>query len=105
MIPMMPGSESRAASSTAARSRDGSPKLCWTCRPSQIAPESRTIAGAAIGSRLHSSIVRLSPVGVLIVSGAVAAGTSSRSATMSHSPGRPSNGRATKASAAPPGAP
>ena len=36
------------------------------------------------------------------VSGTVAAGTSSRSAMMSHSPGRPSNGRATYAGAAPP---
>ena len=41
----------------------------------------------------------------LTVSGAVALGTSSRSAIMSHSEGSPSNGRATYAAAAPPSAP
>ena len=39
------------------------------------------------------------------VSGVVAAGTSSRSAITSHSPGIPSKGRATKVGAAPPAAP
>ena len=49
--PTTPGSSASIAScSTAPRSRDGSPKLCWTCSPSQSWPLSRTIAGAAIGS-------------------------------------------------------
>ena len=94
----MPVSASSALVSTAPRSRAGSPKLCCTCRPSQISPLSRTIAGAAIGSSEHSWTVRSES---LRVSGAVAAGTSSRSATTSHSDGRPSNGRPTYAAGAP----
>ena len=50
---------------------------------------SRTIAGAAIGSRVHSRTSRSVPC---TFSGTVAAGTSSRSAMMSHSPGSPRTG-------------
>ena len=60
------------------------------------------MAGAAPGSRVASRIVRPPS---FRVSGAVAAGTSSRSAITSHSPGIPSNGRATNVGAAPPAAP
>ena len=67
-----------------------------------MSPDSRTIAGAAPGSRVASRTVR-SPS--FSVSGAVAAGTSSRSAITSHSLGMPSKGRATKVGAAPPAAP
>ena len=101
----MPGSScSRAASSAAPRSRAGSPYWATTCSPSQISPLSRSIAGAAAGSRVQSWTVRSawSPVSG---NGAVAEGTSSRSATMSHSDGSPSKGRATNTEAAPPGAP
>ena len=56
------------------------------------------MAGAAIGSSEHSWTVRSES---LRVSGAVAAGTSSRSATTSHSDGRPSNGRPTYTAGAP----
>ena len=63
---------------------------------------SRTMAGAAIGSSEARSTVRSLP---LSFSGAVAAGTSSRSAMMSHSEGRPSNGRAMNAAGAPSPAP
>ena len=98
--PTIPGSPASATASalasTAARSRDGSPNWCCTCSPSHTSPLSRTIAGAAIGSRLHRVTVRSVPS---IVSGAVAAGTSSRMATRSHSDGRPSNGRPTYAGA------
>ena len=45
-------------SSTAPRSRAGSPKLCCTCSPSQISPLSRTIAGTAIGSSEQSTTLR-----------------------------------------------
>ncbi len=101
----MPGSSwASAASSTAARSRDGSPKLCTTCSASQTSPLSRTMAGAAIGSSVQSWTLRsaYSPVSG---SGAVADGTSSRSATTSHSEASPSKGRATNTIDAPPGAP
>ena len=101
--PTTPGSSvARAASSTAPRSRAGSPYWWATCRPSQIAPLSRTSAGDAIGSRVHRRTSR-SVLGT--VSGTVAAGTSSRSAITSHSPGIPSNGRLTKTGVAPPAAP
>ena len=67
-----------------------------------MSPLSRTIAGAAIGRREASSTVRSLP---LSFSGAVAAGTSSRSAITSHSDGSPSNGRATYAGDPPSPAP
>ncbi len=60
------------------------------------------MAGAAPGRRVARRTAR-SPS--FRVSGAVAAGTSSRSAITSHSLGIPSNGRATKVGAAPPAAP
>ena len=44
--------------STAARSRLGSPYACWTWRPSQTVPSSRTRAGAAPGSSEQSCTVR-----------------------------------------------
>ena len=88
----MPASSvAMAASSTAPRSRAGSPYWWATCRPSQIAPLSRTIAGAAIGSSVHSRTSR-SVLGT--VSGTVRR-DGSRSAITSHSPGSPSNGRPT----------
>src|SRR5689334_11260978 len=90
-----PGSASSALSSTAARSRLGSPKPCWTCSPSQTEPSSRARAGAAIGSSEHSWTLRPSATPSLSVSGAVAAATISRMAIRSHSPARPANGRAT----------
>ena len=100
---MIPGSSVASAfSSTAPRSRAGSPYWWATCRPSQIAPDSRTIAGAAIGSSVHSRTSRSVP---FTSSGTVAAGTSSRRAITSHSPGMPSKGRLTNAGAAPPAAP
>jgi len=99
---MDPGSVSRALSRTAPRSRLGSPYACWTCRPSHTAPLSRTSAGAAPGSRVQSSTSRSDPVSVR---GAVAAGTNSRIAIRSHSPGSPANGRDDHAAGAPPGAP
>ena len=52
------------------------------------------MAGAAIGSSVHRVTSRSVPS---TVSGAVADGTSSRSATRSHSDGSPANGRATYA--------
>ena len=52
-------------------------------------PPSRTIAGAAIGSREQSSTSRSLSFRVI---GAVAAGTSSRSAIKSHSPAQPVEG-------------
>ena len=48
-----------------------------------MAPSSRTMAGAAIGSSEQSSTSRSLSLRVI---GAVAAGTSSRSAIRSHSP-------------------
>ena len=90
-----PGSASSAFSSTAARSRLGSPNACCTCRPSHTDPSARDSAGAAIGSREHSCTVRPSATPALRVSGAVAAAMISRMAIRSHSPLMPSNGRAT----------
>ena len=53
-IPVSPAAAAAIAfTSTAPRSREGSPKLCWTWRPSQISPFSRTRAGAAPGSSEH----------------------------------------------------
>ena len=96
--PTTPGSSVASAfSSTAARSREGSPNECRTCRPSHTSPLSRTIAGAAIGSSEPRVTVR-SPTR----SGAVADGTNSRSATRSRSAASPSNGRTTKAPPADP---
>jgi hypothetical protein len=62
-------------------------------------PSARDSAGAAIGSNEQSSTWRLSSPAR--VSGAVAAAAISRIATMSHSPSRPSNGRATYVGAGP----
>ena len=99
----MPGSASSAAVSTAARSRLGSPNACCTCSPSQIAPSSRTSAGAAPGSSVHSSTERSGSD--FRVSGAVAAGTNSRIAITSHSPGIPAKGRAVNTGGGPDGSP
>ena len=73
--PTMPGSPGRPAPLAARppRSRDGSPKWCCTCSPSQIWPLSRTIAGAAIGSSEQSVTLR-GRCRLFSVSGAVAAG-------------------------------
>ena len=60
------------------------------------------MAGAAPGSSEQSRTRRSESFSV---SGALAAGTSSRSAMTSHSDGSPAKGRPTKAVAAPPGAP
>ena len=93
--PTMPGSASSAALSTAPRSRDGSPKLCCTCRPSQIvAAVAHHRRRGHRQQRREQDVLRRCPS---TVSGAVAAGTSSRSAIRSHSDGSPSNGRATYA--------
>ena len=67
-----------------------------------MSPLSRTIAGAAIGSSEASRTFFSVP---FTVSGAVAAGTSSRSAMRSHSDGSPSKGRETYAAGAPSPAP
>ncbi len=67
-----------------------SEEVCiWT--PSRISPFARTRAGVPPGSTLARVTSRPSAVRRL----PVAAGTSSRSATQSASPGRPSNGRVT----------
>ncbi len=73
-----------------------SPEAVSFCRPSRTAPLSRRSAGQAIGSTV-ASVTDGTPSGSppLSVSSTVAAGTSSRSATQSHSPGRPSKGRCT----------
>jgi hypothetical protein len=67
-----------------------SEEVCiWT--PSRISPFARTSAGVPPGSTLARVTSRPS----VVRSVAVAAGTSSRSATQSASPGSPSNGRVT----------
>ncbi len=73
-----------------------SPEGVSFCRPSSTEPSSRRRAGQAIGSTV-ASVTDGMPSGrpSLRGSSTVAAGTSSRSATQSHSPGSPSNGRRT----------
>ncbi len=96
----LPGSVARASSRASARSRLRSPEADWVCRPSRIEPSWRRRAGQASGSTVARVTDGTSPVApsatpAASVSGTVAAGTSSRSATQSASPGRPSNGRCT----------
>jgi hypothetical protein len=95
---IVPGSAASACSSTCARSRLTSPERACTCRPSSTRPSARTIAGSASGSSVASVTSRSES---RTASGAVADGTSSRSATQSHSLGNPANGRATGTSPAP----
>ena len=97
----VPGSAVSARCSVSARSRLMSPEAVSFCRPSSTAPSSRRSAGQAIGSTV-ASVTDGTPSGSppFSVSSTVAAGTSSRSATQSHSPGRPSKGRCTSSVAA-----
>src|SRR5205807_2417047 len=92
----LPGSTSNARRIASATSRLTSPELAWVCSPASTDPSGRVSAGQAIGRTVASVTVRsaYSPVSA---SRAVAAGTSSRIAIQSHSPGRPSNGRWTSA--------
>ena len=68
-------------------------------------PSWRTSAGAATGSSEQSSTSRSVFTESASGSGAVAAGTISRSAIGSHSPASPSKGRLTKVCGAPEGLP
>ena len=73
-----------------------SPDAVSFCRPSRTEPSSRRRAGQAIGSTV-ASVTDGTPSGrpPFSVSSTVAAGTSSRRATQSPSPGSPSKGRCT----------
>src|SRR5690242_15383928 len=64
-----------------------------------MAPLSRTSAGTAPGSSVHRVTLRFGSA--FSVSGAVAAGTNSRIAIRSVSPGSPANGRARKSGGGP----
>jgi hypothetical protein len=86
-----PAGASSAAASAVPRSRLMSSDAACSWTPTRISPFSRTSAGTPPGSTLASVTSRPSAA----VSGAVAAGTSSRSATQSGSPGRPRNGLTT----------
>jgi len=75
------------------------------CRPTKIAPSMRTSVGQASGRTVASVTAR--PPAAWACSGArasvaVALGTISLSATQSHSPARPSNGRRTSVAEARP---
>ncbi len=78
-----------------------SPDRVCTCRPTNGTSSPRIRPAAAIGSTVASVTSRPSLTG----SFATADGTNSRSAISSHSAARPSNGRDTITSVAPPGAP
>ena len=94
-----PASASSAQRSARAMSRLTSLDRVCTCMPISAAPSARTSAAAAIGSTVASVTSR--SAGFASVSGAVADGTNSRSAISSHSPARPSSGRATGTSTGP----
>ncbi len=92
----LPGSAASARRSVSARSRLMSPEAVSFWSPSSTAPLSRRSAGQAIGSTV-ARVTDGTPSGSpsLRCSSTVAAGTSSRSATQSASPGSPSKGRCT----------
>ena len=85
----VPGSASRARTSAAAMSRLASPEPPRTCRPTYTSPSVRTSAGQASGRTVASVTVAAGRAPRAGVSGAVAAGTISRSATQSASPVQP----------------
>ena len=104
--PTMPGSASSALSSTAPEVARRVAEVVLHLEPE---PDGSRVADHR-GRRRRAAGCRAGPrgrraSGSLSVSGAVADGTSSRRATTSRSPGRPSNGRATYTSAPPSAAP
>src|SRR5665811_1591634 len=95
----VPGSRSSTLSSRSARSREASPEpaFCWSA--SITTPSDRCSAGHACGSTVTTRMSR-DPCSAVVRAVAVAAGTTSRIATQSGSPGSPSNGRRTNSALA-----